>query len=435
MKTTRAKPTPRPATSAPAKTRNSKLETRKSEDTVLLAVTGMSPAVLTETVWALAHEPEPVLPARVIAVTTSAGRRELERQLFTPEPRFAGRCPWDALRDALTAAGHDLTGRLRFGATGDDLRVITATDPATGRTRELPDLRTPADNEAAADFLLEQVRAIVENPDTRLIASLAGGRKTMGALLYACMTLTARETDRLTHVLVNDPFDTLRGFWFPAQPGGALRKSEVRSPKSESASPEPTAPSEIANRKSEIPFDPADAVVQLADVPFVPLRNLFQRELGRPAGRFSLLVENCREQVRQRAGEHVRLTAHQGRAEIEVNGTRVRLAPREHLVLLFLATRARRGEPAFGAYREAVDALNAFREELRAAAPPGDFSDWRHGDSLKSRFDDDQELRKAVSSLRDKLRQAGGNARLLAPCLPEKGRFSLAVPAELIHLA
>lgn len=421
MKTAR-KSAPRRATTKAAATSsaasNPQSTTRNPQpDTILLAVTGMSPAVLTETVWALAHEAEPVVPSRVIVVTTSDGRRQLESQLFTPEPRFGGRCPWDALREALAAAGHDLAGRLRFGATGDDVRVMTVTDPATGRSRELTDLRTPGDNEAAADFLLDQVRAIVANPDTRLIASLAGGRKTMGALLYACLTLAGRETDRLTHVLVSEPFETLRGFWFPGQPGGPLAGR--------------VAPSEASAQ----PHDPAAAQVQLADVPFVPLRNLFQRELGRPAGRFSLLVESCREQVRQRAGENIRLVAEQGRPEIEVNGTRVRLAPREHVVLLFLASRAKQGEPPFGSYTEAVDALNDFREHLRTSASPRDLSDWRHGDSLRSRFDDDQDLRKAVSSLREKLNAAGGNARLLIPCLPERGRFSLTLSAPLVHLA
>jgi CRISPR-associated protein (TIGR02584 family) len=385
----------------------------------------MSPAILTETLWALAHEPEPVLPHRIIVVTTTAGRACLE-ELLRPSPQLGDTAPWDALRAALGQRGHDLTGRLRFGLTGDDIRVITTADPDTGRSRELPDIRTPADNEAAADFLLEQVRALVENPDTHLIASLAGGRKTMGALLYACMTLAARETDRLTHVLVSEPFDTLRGFWFPAQPGGSL-PLPARSVGSVGS----------VHSAGSVPVTsvhPTTARVDLADVPFVPLRNLFHRELGRPAGRFSVLVENCREHVRHHAGQAIRLTVHQNLPEIEVNGTRLRLAPREHIVLLFLATRAKHGEPAFGAYTEAVDPLNAFREQLRAAARPTDFSDWRHGDSLKSKFDDDQDLRKAVSGLREKLRHAGGNARLLGPCLPEKGRFSLAVPGELIHL-
>ena len=72
--------------------------------------------------------------------------------------------------------------RLRFGTTGDDVRVITGLETASQRSRELADIRTPADNEAAADFLLEQVRSLVENPDLQLIASVAGGRKTMDAI-------------------------------------------------------------------------------------------------------------------------------------------------------------------------------------------------------------------------------------------------------------
>ncbi|MCZ7641236.1 MAG: CRISPR-associated ring nuclease Csm6 [Verrucomicrobia bacterium] len=197
-------------------------------ETVLLAVTGMSPAVLTETVWALAHEPEPVIPSRVIVLTTASGRDALVARLFAPHPAFAGRSPWDTLREALAGEGHDLRGRLRFGTTPDDIRVITAVDPATGRSRELDDLRSPADNEAAANFLLEQVRTVVENPDTGLVASLAGGRKTMGALLYACLTLVGRETDRLTHVLVNEPFETSRDFFFPGQPGDPSGNRTVR---------------------------------------------------------------------------------------------------------------------------------------------------------------------------------------------------------------
>lgn len=380
-------------------------------ETVLLAVTGMSPAVLTETVWALAHEPEPVIPHRIIAVTTVSGRSELERQLFQPSPRL-GVAPWDALRAALAAAAHDLTGRLRFGTTADDLRVITATDNVTGRSRELADLRTPEDNEATADFLLEQVRTLVENPDNRLIASLAGGRKTMGALLYACLTLLGRDTDRLTHVLVNEPYDQLRDFWFPGQSSGDLLDSVG------------------------VPHPPGAARVQLADVPFVPLRNLFRRELGRSAGRFNALVAACGDQVRRHLGEDIRLVIRRSRTEIEVNGTRLRLAPREHVVLVFLAARAKAGAPILGAYGEAVDPLNEFRESLCAEAPSSDLSDWRHLDSLRSPFEaDGQDLRRALSSLRDKLRRAGSGPAALEACLPSKGRFHLAVPGSLIELA
>ncbi|HOK77308.1 MAG TPA: CRISPR-associated ring nuclease Csm6 [Verrucomicrobiota bacterium] len=382
-------------------------------ETVLLAVTGMSPAVLTETVWALANEPEPVIPSRIIVVTTAMGRTEIIKWLFEPMPRFSGQTPWEALRTALAASGHNLTGKLRFGATPDDIRVITAADAATGRTRELDDLRTPADNEAASDFLLEQVRGVVENPDTRLVASIAGGRKTMGALLYACMTLVGRETDRLTHVLVNDPFDTLREFFFPKQPGGHISKPDTQ------------------NSGRMLEYHPANARVDLADVPFVPLRNLFVRELGRKAGTFSRLIETCKADVRRRAAESIRLTIDSARAELDVNGTTIKLSPPEMLVLLFLARRAKQREQPYSSYKDAIDDLNSFRDEQLEATK--DFNDWRHGTSLRSVWDE-RDLTKAVAGIREKLRWQGGDAALLAPCLPEKGRCSLDIVPSMIFI-
>lgn len=381
---------------------------------VLLAVTGMSPAVITETLWALAHPPpgsgeEPVLPHRVVALTTTVGRREVASQLFTPRPAFAGLSAWDALRAALIAAGFDLTDRLRFGTTADDLRVFTTTDRRTGRTIELDDLRTPADNEAAATFILDHVRGFVEDPDKHLIASLAGGRKTMSALLYACFTLLGRDTDRLTHVLVSEPFEQLRDFCFPAQPGGPLSARDGTA------------------------HDPATARIELADVPFVPLRYLFPRELGRPAGGFLRLVESCRAGVRARVAEGLQITVTRSRPEIEINGSRLKLGPREHLLLLFLAQRTKNGEPPFAAQKDVLDPLNEFRVALAAERPPKDFSDWRHADSLAAAFDE-QDLRRALSSLREKIQSLGGDAAGLATCLPARGRFALDIPAALIFL-
>jgi CRISPR-associated protein (TIGR02584 family) len=395
-------------------------ETAPAPETILLAVTGMSPAVLTETLWALAHPADdspPVIPNRVIVITTTQGRDHLAR-LFQPSPQLGGVAPWEALRAALAAAGHDLTGKLRFGLTGDDIRIITAADPATGRSRELPDIRDRADNEAAADFLLEQVRALVENPDTDLIVSVAGGRKTMSALLYACLTLVGRETDRLTHVLVNEPYETLRDFWFPAQPGGPLPARSVPSVGSVSSLPT---------------HDPADAHIQLADVPFVPLRNLFQRELGRKAGTFRRLVQDCRQNILHRAAEELRLTLDPVRSTLEINGITLNLAPAEMLLTLFLARRARHGEPPYLAYKDALDDLNHFRAEQIEQASAHDWNDWRTADSLRADWDD-RNIVKTLSDLRAKLRAAGGPAATLALCLPARGRCSLNIPGPLIFI-
>ena len=381
-------------------------------ETVLLAVTGMSPAVLTETVWALATEAEPVAPQRVVVVTTTEGKAAMERDLFTPLAAWGGQTVWQTLRDSVQQ-------RLGLAASEpvlnfEPVRVFTIPDPKSGRATELADLRTRSDNDFAADFLLEQVRGLVENPDTHVIASLAGGRKTMGALLYACLTLVGRGTDRLTHVLVNEPYDTVPGFWYPGQPGGTL----IRPARGKSAA---------------IRVEPADATVELADVPFVPLRNLFLRELGQPAGTFRRLMDLCRNNIRRSAGEHLQIEIDRSRPETRINGRRLELAPREQLVLLFFAERAKRGDIVLSAYDEVLNDLEEARIAFRAEAPPKNWSDWRHSSSLNRKLDE-RDLTRVLSDIRRKAKQAGGDAAFLADVLPERGRVALDVPGPVIFI-
>jgi CRISPR-associated protein (TIGR02584 family) len=379
------------------------------QQNVLLSVTGMSPAVLTETIWSLCTRDEPVVPDRIVAVTTLAGATRLQEALFSPVPSFDNHTVWQALRHALLSRGCNIEGKLRFGKTSDDIRIITAMDDKTGLSFELADIRGPADNDAVANYLLDQVRMFTENPDTRLIASLAGGRKTMGALLYACLTLAGREEDMLTHVLVNKPFESATDFFFPGQPGGALKDQEGSLHSVEEAS------------------------IDLAEVPFVPMRNLFSKELGRQVGSFSHLVELCRRNVRAIAGESIRLSIETRRTMVEINGQRLRLSPREHLTLLFLAHRAKRSAPAFPYYGAALDAVNAFRFEMLDAAPEEDFGDWRHEDRLKQALEE-RDLSRLVSDLRRKIQALQGEPSILAGCLPEKGRFSLDMKSSLIDI-
>lgn len=381
-----------------------------STDTVLLAVVGLSPAVLTETIWALAHEPEPVVPTRVIAVTTTVGRERIIAQLLRPNTRLSGQTPWDALRATLQAQGTPVEGHLRFGETPDDLRVITGQHPDTSLGVELPDIRTAHDSQVAADYLLDQVRSIVENPDSTLVASIAGGRKTMGALLYACMTLAGRETDRLTHVLVSEPYETLPDFFFPGQPGGA-----------------------VPNRSGTQSHDPANAQVSLADVTFVPLRNLFIRELNTKAGSFARLVNTCESRIDEVISENVRLEIESARTEFKVNNTVIFLTPRQHALLLFLATRAKNHQTPFTSYKDATADLDAFCDGLRSRASKEDWNDWRTSESINIEWTEEA-IRKAVNEIRARLKKAGGEAPPLAHLLPKHGRCSLNVPGPLIYI-
>jgi CRISPR-associated protein (TIGR02584 family) len=80
--------------------------------TILLATVGTSPAVLTETVWALAHprkNAERVIPDEVVALTTLRGKQEIETLLLG-----AGG-GWERMVAALRRERIPVEGRLSFG--------------------------------------------------------------------------------------------------------------------------------------------------------------------------------------------------------------------------------------------------------------------------------------------------------------------------------
>ncbi|MFH0880402.1 MAG: CRISPR-associated ring nuclease Csm6, partial [Lentisphaerota bacterium] len=260
------------------------------------SVLGMSPAVLTETIWKLAQEKPSSLPSRVVVLTTAEGARQVREKLLAPSAAFGGQRVWAALRATL--------GRPAVRLPEPDICVFKN---RAETSRELADIVTPGDNIIVADTILEELRKFTENPDCRVIASIAGGRKTMGALLYACMTLIGRETDRITHVLVPPPYDRpdhRPTFFFPGQPNHLK--------------------SQISNLKSQI---------TLADIPFVPLRNRFA-ELGRMPGNFSRLAAHYSRQLKARGSAEVSLDEQALAAT--VNGTPVKLRRRAFQALRFL---------------------------------------------------------------------------------------------------
>jgi CRISPR-associated protein (TIGR02584 family) len=239
---------------------------RADSTTVLIAVLGSSPAVLTETLWALAHESDPVIPDHVIVITTTRGKLILDSQLLQQPVGSRELTIWQALRTRVLGKGARRDPRLNLNPT----ILVSTPDPASGISRELDDIRSPADNQAAAETILAAVRRFTTDPESRVIGLLAGGRKTMGALLHAALSLAGRPGDRLLHVLVNEPFDDPRlepPFFFPGQPGPAAHKHSCgRS------------------------FAQADARIEIADVPLVALGELVATKTGQAPATFAALA-------------------------------------------------------------------------------------------------------------------------------------------------
>ena len=168
---------------------------------VLVAVMGTSPAVLTETVWALAHPDdggEPVIPDEIIVITTLGGEAAIHAQLFGESKG------WKRLLAAMKREKLPIEGKLLFGETRQSIRVLSD----KSRMKDLSDVASSDDNAQMADDFLSILREFTEeSARTQVYSSIAGGRKTMGALMLSCMSLLGRKDDHVMHVLVNPPFD------------------------------------------------------------------------------------------------------------------------------------------------------------------------------------------------------------------------------------
>ena len=220
---------------------------------ILLAVTGLTPQIVTETLYALAvAQAEPWIPTEIRLITTTEGAERARLSLLDPkEGQFHALC-----RD------YGLAGRIAFPAEN----IIVIRD-ASGVP--LADIRTPEDNTLAADALLAEVRSLCADEKCALHVSIAGGRKTMGFFLGYALSLFGRAQDRLSHVLVNEPFEALREFYFPPAQARVLHTAKGR------------------------PIHTADAQVLLADIPFVRLREGLPRQALAHGAPFASLVSTA----------------------------------------------------------------------------------------------------------------------------------------------
>ncbi len=262
---------------------------------VLLLVTGLSPQIVTETLYALAVRREPpFVPTEVQLVTTALGREHALLNLLSDAPGWFGA----------------LLREYKLPAVRFDEGCIHV--PMDGDGRPLEDIRTPEDNARVADIVTERVRVLTEDPATALHVSIAGGRKTMGFYAGYALSLYGRPQDRLSHVLVSPPYEGHPEFFYPTCRPRVIHTLD-------------------AERK---PLDTSRAEVTLAEIPFVRLRHGLDERLLRGEGRFSEAVETA-----QRALGPVPVVIDPDGPAIEVGGLKVGLPPQLWAFYSWLARR------------------------------------------------------------------------------------------------
>jgi CRISPR-associated protein (TIGR02584 family) len=172
---------------------------------ILIATMGASPAVLTETVWSLSHVTLSVVPDEIVVLTPKNCADRLKKEILSGEESV-----WNRLLKELVKDKINIDGKLVFG----EMSIHVIPD---AHKNAMWDLRSAEDNLLAADFMMQEIRKYSESPDTEIIASIAGGRKTMSALLLSCMTLLGREEDKVVHVLLPEELEggAEPPFYFP----------------------------------------------------------------------------------------------------------------------------------------------------------------------------------------------------------------------------
>lgn len=276
---------------------------------ILVCVTGMSPQVVTETVYALAVRQTPAfVPTEIHLVSTALGAEQARLEL--------------------TAEGNDQLGRLcrdygidRGGIRFDDSTIHVITDAHGHPVR---DLLTPADNNDAADCLVRVLRQFTEDAGSAVHVSIAGGRKTMGFYAGYALSLLGRSQDRLSHVLVSEPFEAERRFFYPT------RKSAVIDIKGRAA-------------------DASTAEVTLAEIPFVRLRRHVDPKLLKSSETGYRALVRGAEKSLDTGSLEIRFlketTARPPELQIICAGTPVHLPPMHAAVYCYFAERAAMGLP------------------------------------------------------------------------------------------
>jgi CRISPR-associated protein (TIGR02584 family) len=359
---------------------------------VLLAVTGLSPQVVTETVYALTQKTEPVfVPTEVHLVTTAEGAERARLTLLSEEPGWFHRL----LRDY---------GLPEIKFNDETIHALKKEDGTA-----ISDIRTREENERLADTLIEKIRELTADQDCALHLSIAGGRKTMGFYAGYALSLFGRPQDRLSHVLVSGPYEANEKFFYPTPYQHVIYTRE----------PE--------NR----PLDAREAEVALAEIPFVRLREGLDERLLKGGATFSEVVAAA-----QRALAPPLLEIDLDAKCIYAGGQRVHVPPVQLAFLSWLCHRAKNGQGDVECPPKGEPEKYA-REYLQEYANLADDMDSDTAKELRKKGMDKTFFEQTKSRLHRTLRKALGpeGARRYG-IIDDGGRpklFRIAVPEENIR--
>lgn len=225
---------------------------------ILLAVTGLSPQVITETLFAL-HQNNRKIDA-IHVITTRDGKEMIYAHLLSGK------------------GGHYFRYLEEYGIEPSSVdfgpQNIHAVSDHHGV--EIPDIVGEYDNERLLRLCLDLTFRFTSQRDTAVFFSVAGGRKTMSSCLTLAAQIYGRPQDRLYHVLVSPEFESNRDFFYPP------RESRII---------------ELKDKNGQSFFkDTRYARVNLISIPFISIRERLSEDmLKAPSDPATLILSLIKE--------------------------------------------------------------------------------------------------------------------------------------------
>ena len=272
----------------------------KTTRKIMVCVSGMSPAVITETLYALVTEKE-FVPDEIHVITTAEGKTKIEEKLLQEGNGWFHRFMNEYLPNE----------QIRFD-TGT-IHLISK----DGNT--LKDITTDEENRAAADTIYRVLRQIKSQAGTQMHVSIAGGRKSMGFYMGHAFSLVADEADTLSHVLVSHPFENPKlDFYYPPKDAKEyLLEGKV--------------------------WNSTMAKVSLAEVAALKLGKLFELGVPEKAKQSFEFAVQIVQAVTIAPVVHVGLHESKQKIYLETLGERFELSPEQSLIWLIVAWGCKHG--------------------------------------------------------------------------------------------
>lgn len=398
-------------------------EKGKSPRTVLVAVAGGSPAIITETLWALTYQKlKRIHEIRII--TTRKGEERILKTLLDPAS-----CKFE---ECCRECGYE-PGEIKFdGSTIEVLKDAAGDD--------LEDIRNDQENQQAADQICELIRRWTTEEPSRFYCSVAGGRKTMSIYLTIAMMLYGRAEDRLWHVLVEpEELERCREFFHPYKDSRDLPVTDPYG-------------------KTIRHISTAVAGIDLAEIPFVRLRELASAEIMKGPSSYSQTVKETQERLQFLARAEVaplrihRIHGAYSQIPIQVAGNRFFLSTAEGFLYTLIAE-GRKNSCDYGGLRvadvKAGDLMRIYHlltgdryESSMRGTDFGFLTDWIEQVESGNKIDKKsfkEAVERAISRANKSLRESGLPERFMIVNLnrqkrTQAARYALQLPPDAVQL-